>query len=116
MLIGPDVYACYGVKHSKLEHNVKRRKGLTILNMTGIALSVLSVITGLWHQQTVGWEEDKTLLAISFVFAFTHCAFYMVRITETDIREEEVSVFHTLSVSITFIHRKGVNSIHPYLP
>ena len=80
MLIGLDVYACDGVKHSKLEHNVKRRKGLTILNMTGIALSVLSVITGLWHQQTVGWEEDKTLLAISFVFAFTHCAFYMVRI------------------------------------
>ena len=75
-----DRSACYGVKHSKLEHNVKRRKGLTILNMTGIALSVLSVITGLWHQQTVGWEEDKTLLAISFVFAFTHCAFYMVRI------------------------------------
>ena len=74
------VNACYGVKHSKLEHNVKRRKGLTILNMAGIALSVLSVITGLWHQQTVGWEEDKTLLAISFVFAFTHCAFYMVRI------------------------------------
>ena len=32
MLIGLDVYACYGVKHSKLEHNVKRRKGLTILN------------------------------------------------------------------------------------
>ena len=80
MLIGLDVYACYGVKHSKLEHHVKRRKGLTILNMTGIALSVLSVMTGLWHQQTVGWEEDKTLLVISFVFAFTHCAFYMVRI------------------------------------
>lgn len=80
MLIGLDVYACYGVKHSKLEHHVKQRKGLTILNMTGIALSVLSVITGLWHQQTVGWEEDKTLLVISFVFAFTHCAFYMVRI------------------------------------
>ena len=80
MLIGLDVYACYGVKHSNLEHHVKRRKGLTILNMTGIALSVLSVITGLWHQQTVGWEEDKTLLVISFVFAFTHCAFYMVRI------------------------------------
>lgn len=80
MLIGLDVYACYGVKHSKLEHNVARRRGLTILNMAGIALSVLSVITGLWHQQTVGWEEDKTLLVISFVFAFTHCAFYMVRI------------------------------------
>lgn len=80
MLIGLDVYALYGVKHSKLEHNVARRRGLTILNMLGIALSVLSVITGLWHQQTVGWEEDKTLLVISFVFAFTHCAFYMARI------------------------------------
>lgn len=80
MLIGLDVYACYGVKHSKLEHNVARRRGLTILNMIGISLSVLSVITGLWHQQTVGWEEDKTLLIISFVFAFTHCAFYMIRI------------------------------------
>ncbi|MDE6799779.1 MAG: amino acid permease [Phocaeicola sp.] len=80
MLIGLDVYALYGVKHSKLEHNVARRRGLTILNMAGITLSILSVITGLWHQQTVGWEEDKTLLLISFVFAFTHCAFYMVRI------------------------------------
>ena len=80
MLIGLDIYACYGVKHSKLEQHIPRRSGLTILNMIGIALSVLSVITGLWHQQTVGWDEDKTLLIISFVFAFTHCAFYMVRI------------------------------------
>ena len=80
MLIGLDIYACYGVKHSKLEQHIPRRSGLTILNMIGIALSVLSVITGLWHQQTVGWDEVKTLLIISFVFAFTHCAFYMVRI------------------------------------
>ena len=80
MLIGLDIYACYGVKHSKLEQHIPRRSGLTILNMIGIALSVLSVITGLWHQQTVGWDEDKTLLIISFVLAFTHCAFYMVRI------------------------------------
>ncbi len=80
MLIGLDIYACYGVKHSKLEQHIPRRSGLTILNMIGIALSVLSVITGLWHQQTVGWDEDKTLLIISFVFAFTHCTFYMVRI------------------------------------
>ena len=75
MLIGLDVYACYGVKHSKQEQHIPRRRGLTILNMIGIALSVLSVITGLWHQQTVVLEEDKTLLIISFVFAFTHFAF-----------------------------------------
>lgn len=79
MLIGLDVYSYYGIRHSKLEHNVKIRKGDMSLNMLGIILSVLSVITGLWHQQTVGWNEDKILLIISFVFALTHCAFYMYR-------------------------------------
>ena len=79
MLVGLDVYALYGVKHSKLEYNVPRRKGLTVLNALGIAMSVLAVITGLWHQQTAGWDTDKTLLFISFVFAFTHCAFYVWR-------------------------------------
>ena len=80
MLIGLDIYALYGVKHSKLEHNQPHRSGLTALNVLGIALSVLAVITGLWHQQTAGWDADMTLLIISFVFAFTHCAFYMTRI------------------------------------
>ena len=79
MLVGLDIYAVYGVKHSKIENHVSRRKGLTVLNAIGIGLSVLSVITGLWHQQTAGWDTDKTLLTISFVFAFTHCAFYTFR-------------------------------------
>ena len=56
------------------------RKGNMVLNVLGLVLAVLSVITGLWHQQTVGWDQDMTLLIISFVFAFTHCAFYMYRI------------------------------------
>ena len=80
MLIGLDIYACYGIKHSKLEYMQQHRKGQLSLNMIGIALSVLCVITGLWHQQTVGWDESKVLLIISFVFAFTHLPFYMVRI------------------------------------
>lgn len=80
MLIGLDIYACYGVKHSKLESGVDRRGGQSILNLTGITLSVLSVVTGLWHQQTVGWEANKGLLILSFIFAFSHLAFYMMRI------------------------------------
>ena len=80
MLIGLDIYVGYGMKHSKLEHGVKNRRGQSALNMIGIALSLLCVITGLWHQQTVGWNESKILLIISFVFAFTHCAYYMMRI------------------------------------
>ena len=80
MLIGLDIYANYGIKHSKLEQNVAIRKGDFSLNVIGIALSVLSVLTGLWHQQTVGWDADQTLLIVSFIFAFTHCAYYMYRI------------------------------------
>ncbi len=80
MLIGLDIYACYGIKHSKLEYGVPRRRGVTVLNILGVSLAVLSVITGLWHQQTVGWDADKSLLIISFVFAFAHCAFYLIRI------------------------------------
>lgn len=75
MLIGLDIYACYGIKHSKLEGHVPNRKGSNVLNMLGVTLSVLCIITGLWHQQTVGWNESKILLTISFIFAFTHCAY-----------------------------------------
>jgi APA family basic amino acid/polyamine antiporter len=42
------------------------------MNITGLALCALLAIVGLWHQQTVGWEADKTLLIISFVFAGVH--------------------------------------------
>lgn len=75
MLIGLDIYACYGIKHSKLEYNQANRHGQLALNMIGIVLAILCVITGLWHQQTVGWEESKVLLIISFVFALRIWAF-----------------------------------------
>lgn len=80
MLIGVDVYVSYGVKHSVLEPNQTHRKGVVALYLLGVVLSVLSAITGLWHQQTVGWGESKVLLIISFVFALTHGAFYMWKI------------------------------------
>ena len=80
MLIGLDIYVHYGIKHSKLEPMQAHRKGETALNLIGIALSVLCVITGLWHQQTVGWDETKVLLGISFVFAFTHMAYFLRRL------------------------------------
>lgn len=67
MLIGLDVYASYGRKYSKLEPGQTHRKGDIVLNILGLALSVLCIITGLWHQQTVGWDADKTLLTISFI-------------------------------------------------
>ena len=91
MLIGLDVYAAYGIRHSKLEPNTPYRKGDMVLNITGIILAVLCVITGLWHQQTVGWSADKTLLGISFAFAFTHCAYFMWRMWKQTRRRSSVS-------------------------
>ena len=82
MLIGLDIYASYGIRHSRLGQGQKHRQGTRLLDMTGIALAVLCVITGLWHQQTVGWEADKTLLVISFLFALTHLAFYIHRLAK----------------------------------
>lgn len=82
MLIGLDIYVSYGIKHSKLGQGQTHRQGTRLLDMTGIALAVLCVITGLWHQQTVGWEADKTLLVISFLFALTHLTFYIHRLAK----------------------------------
>lgn len=82
MLIGLDIYVSYGIKHSKLGQGAAYRHGTRLLDMIGIALAVLCVITGLWHQQMVGWEADKTLLVISFLFALTHLAFYIHRLSK----------------------------------
>ncbi len=72
MLIGLDIYAYYGIKNSVLGGNTNDRQGKTAMNVTGLALCALLAIVGLWHQQTVGWAEDKTLLTVSFVFAALH--------------------------------------------
>lgn len=80
MLIGIDVYTLYGLKHSCLERNIRQRHGVMSLYILGLALAVLSALTGLWHQQTVGWGESKILLGISFGFAMVHGVFYLWRI------------------------------------
>lgn len=79
MIIGLDIYTAYGIKHSKLEYGKDVRKGDMSLNILGLSLSALSLITGFWHQQTAGWDADKTLLIISVLFAVVHFVFYMLR-------------------------------------
>lgn len=81
MLVGLDIYATYGLKNSKIEPEMNHlRKGQNVLNMLGVILSVLCVITGFWHQQTVGWSESKVLLVFSILFALSHLSYYMMRI------------------------------------
>ncbi len=72
MLIGLDIYAAYGLKNSHLGNHNALRKGLPTLNYTGIGLCILLVVVGLWHQQTVGWDGDRTLFYIALIFALIH--------------------------------------------
>lgn len=72
MLLGLDVYAVYGMRHSRLEQG--ERHGRTVLITLQFALSALCIITGFWHQQTIGWEGEKVMLAISAGFGLLHIA------------------------------------------
>ncbi len=81
MLLGLDVYAGYGMRHSRLEPgSVSRRGGQTTLSVLVLGLSVLCIITGFWHQQTEGWNEDKTMLIIAVAFGLVHLVWYMLRL------------------------------------
>ena len=79
MLIGIDVYSCYGVKHSVIGGGTVRRHGQTILSLLGTILAFLCILTGFWHQQTAGWEADKTMLWISAVFGAAHIVYFLAR-------------------------------------
>ncbi len=72
MLIGMDIYLAYGAKHSHLGNGSTTRKGMKIARYTGLGLAVLLIIAGVLHQSGVGFEEDRTLLYISVVFAVIH--------------------------------------------
>lgn len=72
MLIGMDIYLAYGVKHSQLGNGTTTRKGMKIARYTGLVLAVLLIVAGLLHQSGVGFDEDRTLLYISIIFALVH--------------------------------------------
>lgn len=79
MIIGLDIYTCYGIRHSIVGDGTLRRHGQTILSALGGFLSVLCIIIDFWHQQTVGWHEDRVMLIVSCVFGIFHLFYFMVR-------------------------------------
>jgi len=81
MLAGLDIYIVYGSRHSHLEPgSVKRRHGQTVLTLLSLALAALCIVTGFWHQQTVGWNSDKTLFGLAVAFGLGHIAWHMWRL------------------------------------
>ncbi|MBI5856635.1 MAG: amino acid permease [Sphingobacteriales bacterium] len=76
MLIGLDIYLYYGVKNSHLGNGTASRKGMRMARYTGLALAVLLAIVGLLHQNTVGFDGDRTLMYISIAFSVVHLGLY----------------------------------------
>lgn len=79
MLIGIDIYSFYGIKHSVIGGGSVRRHGQTILSCIGVFVAFLCIVTGFWHQQTVGWHKSHLMLWIASVFGVAHIFFFLVR-------------------------------------
>ncbi len=79
MLIGLDIYSLYGVRHSKVSHGERRSHEHAVLGSLGILISIVCVITAFWHQQTVGWNESRTLFYTAGAFGVAHILFYLMR-------------------------------------
>jgi basic amino acid/polyamine antiporter, APA family len=80
MLIGMDIYLAYGAKHSQLGNGTTTRKGMKIARYTGLGLALLLIVAGFLHQYTIGFDEDRTLLYISIVFAVVHLGVFAARL------------------------------------
>lgn len=79
MLIGIDIYSFYGLRHSTLGGGTVRRHGQTLLSAIGVFIAFLCIVTGFWHQQTVGWNESHLTLWIASLFGFGHIFFFLIR-------------------------------------
>lgn len=77
MLIGLDVYDAYGIQHSHLETG--RRRGYTLFRTLQMCLAIGCIITGFWHQQTVGWDEGYIMMFVAVGCGLFHIAWLLYR-------------------------------------
>ncbi|MGE5521230.1 MAG: amino acid permease [Candidatus Dadabacteria bacterium] len=80
MLIGLDIYLAYGAKHSNFGNGTTSRKGMKIARITGLGLTGLLIVAGLLHQYVTGFDNDRTLLYISIVFAIVHMVVFAINL------------------------------------
>ena len=81
MLIGLDIYAAYGMKNSKIAvWDGKERSGQSVLNITGVSLSVILIFVAFAHQITAGWESNKILLITALVLSVFHIFIFGIRL------------------------------------
>lgn len=76
MLLGLDIYLVYGVKYSHLGNNASTRKGMKTARYTGLALCGLLFLVGFLHQNSLGFDTDRTLFYVSIAFGIVHLIVY----------------------------------------
>jgi len=78
MTIGLDVYIIYGFKNSRLQTQSLSPSDFRIFRTVGLVLAFLLIIVGLWAQQTIGWDQDRTLFIITLTIAVGQSVFIWV--------------------------------------
>lgn len=79
MLVGLDIYAGYGIRHSHLEPST-HRQGTRMLYVTGIIVSILCPLAGLWHGASTGWQGSHILLLLSVSVGSVHLLYFLYKL------------------------------------
>ncbi len=83
MLIGFDIYLFYGVKKSVLGNGAVNRKGLSIVNISGLGLSIALIAIAYLHKTSLKAGDEDNLFMISLVIAILHLIIFGVKQSKT---------------------------------
>jgi len=83
MLIGLDIYAVYGVKHSKIGClQGEERSGKSVLYLIGVCLSLALALIAFWHQFTEGWGSSKILFVTALLFSAINFVLFGIQLNK----------------------------------
>jgi len=89
MMIGLDIYAGYGIRHSDLHKKGYDKKGHSIVNYSGLGLALLLILMACLHHY-MSDVKDYVIFIFSLIFGLIHLVVY--RIMETKNRKKEHTV------------------------
>lgn len=89
MMIGLDIYAGYGIRHSFLHTKGYDKKGHTIVNYSGLGLAALLIILACLHHY-LSDVKDYVIFVFSLVFAAIHLVIYTVKEIRNSKKEHTV--------------------------
>ena len=62
---------------------------MKVARYTGLALAALLIVAGVLHQSGVGFDEDRTLLYISIIFALVHFFVFANRLRRPEPKDDD---------------------------